>query len=273
MRVAVDGAEIYYATRGSGRPCLMPSLVGTVPMERLTPEPLTDWFRFVYVDLRGGGRSTGDPSALTFDVLASDLDAVRADLGVEKVAVLGYSIGGALAVEYGRRCPSTVSHVILAGTPPTGDLGRLAAASTRFFEEDGSDERKAILRENLAALPPGTPPAQAVLAQTPMRFFDPRADAASLLAGAELNPRLLEHVLGTLTARWDIGVDVDSLRAPMFIAHGRYDYAVPHLMWDGVVGTLPDARLQIFERSGHQPFFEEPERFAGAVNDWMARRR
>jgi proline iminopeptidase len=270
MRVLVDGAEIFYAARGSGAPCLMPSLIGTVPMERLTPPPLTDGFRLVYVDLRGGGRSTGDPSDLTFDVLASDLDAVRADLGVEKVAVLGYSIGGALAVEYARRRPSTVSHVILAGTPPTGDMGRLAAASTRFFDEDASDERKAILRENLAALPSGTSPAQAVLAQTPMRFFDPRADAGALYAGSDLNPRLIEHVLGTLTPQWDISVDVDSLRAPVFIAHGRYDYVVPHLMWGGVVETLPDARLEIFEKSGHQPFFEEPERFARAVHEWMA---
>lgn len=32
----------------------------------------------------------------------------------------------------------------------------------------------------------------------------------------------------------------------------------------------PNATLQIFEKSGHQPFFEEPERFARALTNWMA---
>jgi proline iminopeptidase len=273
MIVSVEGAEIFYATRGTGVPCIMPSLVGTKPMESLTPAPLADRFQFTYVDVRGGGRSTGEPSDLTFDVLARDLDAVRADLGVDRVAVLGYSIGGALAVEYGRRFPAHVSHVILAGTPPSGDMGRLAAASTRFFEEDGSEERKQILRENIARLPPGTPPAAAVLAQTPMRFFDPRADVRALYVGSEFNPRLLEHVLGTLLARWDITSDVGSLRVPTFIAHGRYDYVVPHVMWDGIVETLPSTTFSLFERSGHQPFFEEPQRFADAVVEWMNTRK
>jgi pimeloyl-ACP methyl ester carboxylesterase len=72
----------------------------------------------VYVDLRGSGLSTGEPSQLTFDVLAGDLEAVRQDVGAERVVVLGYSILGALAIEYGRRRPVSVSHVITAGSSP-----------------------------------------------------------------------------------------------------------------------------------------------------------
>jgi proline iminopeptidase len=273
MFVSVDGAEIFYTTRGTGVPCIVPSLVGTKSMELLTPSPLVDRFQFVYADLRGAGRSTGDPTHLTFDVLARDLDAVRAGLRLDRVAVLGYSIAGALAVEYGRRCPGSVSHVILAGTPPSGDMGRLAAASTRFFKEDGSDERKQILRENMSRLPAGTPPQQAVVAQTPLRFFDPRTDVGPLYGEAEVNPRLFDHVLGTLVARWDITSDPGSLHVPTFIAHGRYDYVVPHAMWDGIVERLPNTTFRLFERSGHQPFFEEPQRFADVVGEWMNTRQ
>ena len=202
MVVSVNGADLFYTTRGSGVPCIMPCILGTSVYERLTPSPLTDHFQFVYVDMRGAGQSTGDPADLTFDLLANDLDAVRADLGLPRVAVLGYSIMGAAALEYGRRCPETVSHVIMAGTPPTGDLQAMVKASTAFFAADGSEERKAILQENMAGLSPGTPPTQAIFAQTPMRFFDPRFDAASLFAGSMFNPRVFEHFLGTLTARW-----------------------------------------------------------------------
>ncbi len=271
MVVSVNGADVFYTTRGSGVPCMMPCILGTAVYERLTPSPLTDHFQFVYVDMRGSGQSTGDPANLTFDVLARDLDAVREDFGVRRTAVLGSSILGVAALEYGRRCPETVSHVIMAGTPPTGDLQAMVTASTAFFAADGSDERKAILQENMARLDPATPPTQAIFAQTPMRFFDPRFDAASLFAGSVFNPRVFEHVLGTLTAGWTILDDPDSLRVPVLLAHGRYDYVVPYTMWDGIVEKVPNAHLHLFERSGHQPFFEEPDRFAEVVLGWMAR--
>jgi proline iminopeptidase len=269
MVVSVDGAQLFYSTRGSGIPCIMPTVLGTRVFERLTPEPLTDYFQFVYVDLRGGGRSTGDPADLTFDVLASDLDAVRSALGEPHVIVLGYSLMGVLALEYGRRFPTTVSHVITAGTPPIGDLRELVKSSNAFFAADGSEERKAILQENLAKLAPETPPTQAVFAQTPMRFFDARYDAVSLFAETQFNPRLFEHVL-SLTAQWNVLDGVESLQVPALLAHGRYDYAVPFTMWNGLVEQIPNATLRLFERSGHQVFFEEPERFVEVVRSWMS---
>ena len=81
MIVSVDGAELFYTTQGQGPVCLFLSSIGTKPYERQTPPQLSDRFRFAYVDLRGSGRSTGDPTRLTFDVLADDLEAIRADLG------------------------------------------------------------------------------------------------------------------------------------------------------------------------------------------------
>jgi pimeloyl-ACP methyl ester carboxylesterase len=91
MFVSVNGAELYYSMSGTGVPCIVPCIMGVRPYERLTPPPLTDFFQFIYVDLRGGGKSTGDPSDLTFDVLASDLEAVRKALGIGRVVALGYS--------------------------------------------------------------------------------------------------------------------------------------------------------------------------------------
>ena len=271
MVVSVSGAELFCTTRGSGYPCIVPCILGTKQYETMTPPPLTDFFRFVYVDLRGGGKSTGSPADLTFDVLAGDMEAVRAHLEVPRVAVLGYSILGVLAIEYGRRCPGSVSHVIVAGTPPTGDMTQLVKAGAAFFDADASDERQTILRENYAKLPPGTPPTQGVFAQTPMRFFDPRFDAVSLFAEADFKPHLFEHVVGPLTASWDVTAGKESLEVPILMAHGRYDYVSPYTMWDGIVETLPRAAMHLFERSGHQAFFEEPARFVEVVRAWMER--
>jgi len=266
MTVSGKNAELHYTTRGTGPVCLVLSSIGTKPYELQMPAQLSDNFKLVFVDLRGSGRSTGDPADLTFDVLAEDLEAIRVDLGAERVAVLGHSILGSLAIEYGRRCPGSVSHVITAGATPRGDMAWLAAQAEEFFEKDASEERKQILRENLAGVRPGQ---TGLLAQTPKRFFDPRFDAAPLLAEAAFNPAFFQHLLGPLTHDWDVTAGADSLRVPIFLAHGRYDYTVPHFLWDDIVDTLPDATFRLFERSGHQPFFEEPDEFVAAVMEWM----
>jgi proline iminopeptidase len=268
--VSVKGAKIHYSAAGTGPTCLILSGIGTRPYERQTVQ-ICERFRLVYVNLRGSGRSTGEPMDLTFDLLADDLEAVRDDLGLEHVCVLGHSILGVLALEYGRRCPEAVSHLIAVGTPPVGDVTQVATAADAFFEQDASEGRKQALRENLARLPAGPSSRQTLLAQTPRRFFDQRFDAAPFLPEASSSPRLLLHLMQTLLPRWDVRVGASSLRVPMFIALGRYDYVVPHSLWEDVAPTLPNVTLHVFLESGHQPFFEEPERFADEVRSWMSR--
>lgn len=269
MNVAVKDADLHYTTLGRGDVCLVPSSMGTKPFELQLSSVLSDRFQFVVVDLRGSGRSTGNFTDLTFDLLADDLEAVRMDMGAERVAILGHSILGVLAIEYGRRRPESVSHVITAGTPPRGDMAWVGAKAQELFAADASAERKEILRDNLARGPQGQ---TNILAQTPMRFFDARFDMAPLLAGAAFNPAVFAHLLGPLTHDWDVTVGSDALRTPIFLAHGRCDYVVPYTLWDGIPGTLPDATFRLFERSGHQPFFEEPEELGAAVSEWMRRR-
>jgi proline iminopeptidase len=269
MTVSVPGAELAYTTRGNGPTCLVLSSIGTRPYERLMPSQLSDHLRLVFVELRGSGSSASDPAELTFDVLAEDLEAIRTDLGVERVAVLGHSILGALAIEVGRRRPDTVSHVITAGTPPTGNMGRVGAQAETFFQEDASEERKQILRENLAGLTKEASLREITRAQTPLRFFDARLDASPLFAEAEVKPAFFQHLLGTLTAGWDVTAHADSLRVPILLTQGRYDYVAPYTLWDGLVSGLPNATFQLFEGSGHHPFFEEPDLFASTLNAWM----
>ena len=221
--------------------------------------------------MRPAGRwlPDGEPAELTFDVVAEDLEAVRRACGAEQAVVLGHSILGALAIEYARRCPASVSHVVV-GTPPSGDMARVSAAATAFFEEDATEERRRLLAENLAALPADASPGRAMLAQTPLRFFDPRFDAAPLFAEAEVRREFLRHLLGPLTAGREVASDPRPLRVPLLIAHGRYDYTVPSSLWQRAPPQLPTARVELFARSGHQPFFEEPERFVAVLTEWMA---
>ena len=268
MMVSSKGADLFVSVRGRGPTCLVLSSIGTAPYERQVPAALDQHFTVAFVDLRGSGQSTGAAADLGFDVLAEDLEAVRAALGVGQVAVLGHSVLGILAIEHARRCPTTVSHVITAGTPPHGDMALLQQRATTFFAEQASPERKRRLQANLAALPQTPSMAQVMFAQTPLRFSDPTFDAAPLFEGAITRPEIFAQLLGPLTADWNVTAG-PPLRAPLLLTHGRHDYVVPHREWDPVLPALPTATFRLFEQSGHQPFAEEPARFVAEVTAWF----
>ncbi len=271
MVVGVPGAELWCVTRGRGPACLVLSSMGTAPYERMLPAGLDDHLQLTFVDLRGAGRSSGDPSRLSFDVLADDLDAVRRAIGAETVAVFGHSILGVLAIEYARRRAESVSHVITVGTPPTGDMADLSAKAGALFDVEASEERKQILSDNLQALLGNATSSHAMYAQTPMRFYDPRFNAAPLFAGADMKPAFFQHLFGELTPEWRAGAATD-LRVPLWLAHGRYDYTSPGSLWDGIAPAFPTVTRRLFDRSGHQPFVEEPDRFVEMLTAWMAPR-
>lgn len=271
MQVAVEGAEIHVVTRGAGLPCLVLSSIGTRPFEKQLPAELDRSFQLCFVDLRGSGRSTGNASDLDFDVLSQDLEGVRRALSAERVLVFGHSILGALAVEYARRCPESVSHLLLVGTPPSGDMEHLMAAASAFFEQDASQDRKQQFAQNLASLPRDpreSSTQQMLLSQTPKRFSDPRFDAAPYFAEAEVNMGFFMHLMGKLTAGWQLPADAFAL--PTLLALGRHDYVMPHFSWDGLLERFPQVTRELFEHSGHQPFLEEPARFCAVVNAWLA---
>jgi proline iminopeptidase len=270
--VSVPGADLFYSTRGRGPACFVLSLIGTEPYNRLMPPALDEHVRLVFVDLRGCGQSTGDAAQFSLERSAEDLDAIRAALGVKDVIVLGHSILGAVALEYACRRAESVSHVITIATPPRGDMTWLQNESRSFFERDASDDRKAALRENLARLPAHPSLAERLLAQTPTRFFDPHADATIWYEGAVMKPGGLEGTMGALSG-WDVRTVAGSLRAPILLAHGRYDYVVPYELGENAAALFPRATFQVFERSGHQPFFEEPGRFVEVVTSWLAAAR
>jgi proline iminopeptidase len=56
---------------------------------------------------------------------------------------------------------------------------------------------------------------------------------------------------------------------PLFLAMGRYDYIVPHTIWDPWRSSLRNATEHLFEQSGHFPMVEEPRLFAQKLGAWL----
>src|SRR2546426_3253877 len=99
----VNGTEISHLEVGKGLPCLV--MHGGLGVDhtqfREWLDPLGDVLRLVYYDHRGNGRSGRPPiETLSHDQLVADADGLRTHLGFERIAVMGHSYGGCLALLY-----------------------------------------------------------------------------------------------------------------------------------------------------------------------------
>jgi pimeloyl-ACP methyl ester carboxylesterase len=124
-RVEVDGVGIEYDVHGEGRPVLL--LHGFPDTGRLwrhqVPALAEAGFQIIVPDLRGYGRS-GKPepvSAYSMSVLAGDVMAILADLGVSQAHVVGHDWGAALAWGLASLAPDRVDHLVAlsVGNPVT----------------------------------------------------------------------------------------------------------------------------------------------------------
>ncbi len=80
--------------------------------------PLARHNRLIFIDERGSGRSEklDDPSGYTVENMVEDVEAVRQELGLGKISLLGHSYGGVLAQAYALKYQQNLTHLILAST-------------------------------------------------------------------------------------------------------------------------------------------------------------
>ncbi len=118
-----DGVRIAYATLGSGPPLVW--LVGWLshleldanfPPYRERCERLSENFTLVKLDKRGTGLSQRGIDDLSLDAHVLDVEAVIADVGINKFALFGYSEGGPVAIKYVEKHQDQISHLVLGGT-------------------------------------------------------------------------------------------------------------------------------------------------------------
>ena len=68
---------------------------------------------------------------------------------------------------------------------------------------------------------------------------------------------------------YDLGQGPGEITVPVLIAHGRYDYFVAYTLWEEHRHKLPRHTYVLFERSGHTPPLEEPDKFDQTLLAWL----
>ena len=274
--VEVEGARLQYRIEGQGPPCLV--VGSSIYYPRAFSPGLRDHLRLIFVDLRHFAvcDPAVTPGRITIDTYAGDIERVRQTLELGDVVVMGHSIHGAIALEYARRFPAHVRGVVAIDAPPRGS-NEFRPAADRFWEADASAERKGILArrlaeltpELLATLSPGEVAMRRNAALGPRNWYDPSYDGSWLWEGVVPDMLVTQRLFGELFATYDLAQGPGAITMPVLVAHGRYDYVVPYTLWEEHRHKLPRNTYALFERSGHTPPFEEPERFDQTLLAWV----
>jgi pimeloyl-ACP methyl ester carboxylesterase len=220
--------------------------------------------RVIAFDNRGVGASTGKTPD-TIEAMAADAVTFIRALGLEKVDLLGFSMGGMIAQVIAREQPQLVRKMILAGTGPAGGEGIKNVTKISHLD-------------TVRAL---------VTLQDPKQFLFFTRTANGRRAGKEFLARLKERTgnrdkaisirsyLTQLKAihRWGLETpaDLSAIGQPVLVVNGESDRMVPAKNSSDLARRLPDSDLVIYPDAGHGGIFQFHEQFAGKALEFLER--
>lgn len=251
-----DGA-LPYEVRGSGVPVVF--IHGWTQNMSIWDEQVPVFapkYRVIRYDVRGFGRSTGhvDQTAQ-----ASDLAALLDSLHVQRAALVGLSMGAAIALNFAVTYPDRVGALVLYGAPPTMDFP--VAPAPEFMalfqslpviaKTHGLDSlRAALFASELGWMPPNRPDIAPKLDKawegyTARDLIDPQPPS-NRVPPTRLN-------------------QLNDIRVPVLVIHGDHELAWFRQFNDTLVARVPRAQRAIIANGGHGAHFAHPEAFNRAV--------
>lgn len=206
-------------------------------------------WRTVAPDLRGYGASPVTPGTVTLDVFADDIAAMLDHLAIDRVVLVGLSMGGQIVMEFARRYARRLRGLVLAATfaqPETADgRARRHAMADRLLADGMAGYADEVLPKMLAPASLAALPAVGAAVLRMMQTTDPHGAAAALRGRA---------------ARPDYRPVLDQLAVPGLVVVGSADAFTTRADADDMVARLK-ARLVWMDGIGHMPNLEAPESF------------
>jgi len=212
------------------------------------------------VDLPGHGRSPPFPS-YTVDTL---VDAVhRAIDGEVPVDVLGWSLGGAVALAWGAKHPARVRRIVAVATTPafvarSGWPHAMLAETLSRFGDELRVAYEATLKRFLTLQVQGSEEGRATLAAMRAQLFERGRPSPDALEGTL---RLLDQL--------DLRDDVARVRQAVRVVSGDRDTLVPLGAGTWLANALPHGSLSVIAGAGHAPFLSHAREFLAAAQPFL----
>ena len=262
-KLQVDGAQIAYRRIGNGRPLIVLNgfAATSADWDPSFLDRLASSNEIVLLDNRGIGRSTDNGRPFDIAQLADDAARVVEALGIERISVLGWSMGGFIAQGLALQHPERINKLILLSTDPGGANADLASADvwSQLIDMSGTPHEQA--RRLLSLVFP-----MAIVESIYREFGDVVAAAR-----AQLSPDLVNRQVAAMDA-WHhtgIGNRLREINVPVLIATGTGDIVIPPSNALRLVNAIPGAWLAQFNGGGHAFMYQYPRPLADLINSFI----
>ena len=271
-----DGTKLAFRRAGAGRPLVcLPGGPGRTPDYLGDLGGLGAWRELILPDTRGTGESAvpADPVTYRCDLLTRDVEALRAELGLERFDLLGHSAGGSVALRYAGAYPERIGHLVLL-SPGMGPLGlavtdaQQQAAMRRRSGEPWYQQARAAAQ----AADAGDGSAETRLRYMPF-FYGRWDDAARAHALVGFSERARAVQAGFYAPG---GFDPPATRAglamvtaPVMMYAGQAEIGPTPELAAEAAGLFPGWELTVQPGAGHYPWLDDPAWFTARLLDFL----
>jgi pimeloyl-ACP methyl ester carboxylesterase len=260
-----DGVRLYALSAGApGDPAVVfvHGIGGSSASWQAVIGSFADTHHVVAIDLPAHGQSDiPDPAGSDYSIagLARAITEALAQLGLERVTLVGHSLGGAVATRVALAAPDRVARLVLVDSTGLGD--EISPDLVRLLGEPPSESGSRALLELFfhdqgLVLDAGVAEHHAALSR-------PGAHAAvqAIGSGAFGDPGRQAELEGRL----------EELTQPVLVVWGDRDRVVPAAHAEAARTAIPDVQVAIIPDAGHAPQVEDPAAFAEALAAFLAR--
>jgi len=284
----VNGAKLWMVTVGKGDPIIFiaggpgGAHLGLRSFDSLA----TAGHQLIYFDGFGRGKSDTAKNVNEYSIARDieDIEGIRKALKLNKVSLLGHSYGGVVAQGYAIKYPQTTSHLILANTFHSYVMWQDNCDNSNHeiktnypevwadlmkIREKGAVSADADHQEIYGRVPYGF-----LYAYNPDKFVN-RGNRKSY--PNSFNSKLYYQLVGKdgdFYVTSDIGTfdfrkQLKDLKMPILVIGGRFDRVATPWMMVKYKDYCPQAEFVMFEKSGHNPQVEEPEKEFQIINSFL----
>ncbi|HMA03076.1 MAG TPA: alpha/beta fold hydrolase [Gemmatimonadaceae bacterium] len=250
----VRGLNMYYEIHGSGEPVVLlhgAFMTITNNWDGWISE-LAKTRQVIAVEMQGHGRTADIPRDITYENLADDVAALLNYLEIPRADLIGYSMGGAVAMQCAIRHPDRVRKAVIISSTFRSD-GMVAGALESISKLTADDFKGSPIETEYRKLSP-----------TPDHF-----------------PNFVQRIVATASKGYDFGADkLKATTAPMFFIHGDADgVRLAHVAEmfrlkggeiHGDMGPRSASRLAILPNTSHVTLMQRMPIIVPMVNDFLA---